>query len=182
MRSDYGPNKVSLRLAFRPFVDMFQFRGRSTRTEVLSFWLLGLLSSLIYFLYSYPPSAFERVIESIWFVLWNWPWIPLLVRRLHDQSRSGRWAALPLIAVTLFALNWWFAPAGNDLDMNLAPGPINLHRTIGWSPLTITSSIVFVAIIIANFAFYLLPGTGGANRFGPDPRLDAQPALALAET
>jgi uncharacterized membrane protein YhaH (DUF805 family) len=182
MRTDYGPNKLSLRLAIRPFTDMFEFRGRSTRTEVVSFWLLGLLAGLFRVQVDVPMRGFFAFLAALWALIWLWPWIPLLVRRLHDQDRSGRWAFLNIAAAMLAAAIWYFAPAGDGPSLNLDFGPFQAHRSIGWTILTVPSLAVEVVIWLTLLVFYLLPPSEGDNRYGLDPRLDRQQPLTPAET
>lgn len=181
MRANYGPNRLSFRLAFRPFVDAFQFRGRSTRTEVVSFWLLGKICHLGVVTMGGLPPQLAATAGAFWTIAWYWPWIPLLVRRLHDQGRSGRWAAVLLAGSILFALDW-FAPTGSDLSLDFSLGWSDVHRSVAWTPLTIAASVAAVAMSIASLLLYLLPNTEGQNRYGPDPRLDAEASLVPAET
>lgn len=182
MRADYGPNRLSLRLAFRPFADAFEFQGRSTRHEVISFWLLGALGHLGTLKVEGISSQTAAVFGIAWAILWGWPWTPLLARRLHDQGRSGRWAVLPFVGAAMLLLNWWLAPTGNGPPMDFSLGSPHLHRSIAWTPLTIGSFAAFGMISIVTFLFYLLPNTKGPNRYGPDPRLAAEPPLIPAET
>jgi uncharacterized membrane protein YhaH (DUF805 family) len=172
-RADYGPNRLSLRLAFRPFVDAFEFQGRSTRREVISFWLLGALGNLhlgTLTVEGIPPQL-SAILGIAWAILWGWPWFPLLVRRLHDQDRSGRWALLPLLIVPILALAWFTVRPGHWLSLNLDIGSLHQSREIaatGWSVFLFLISIALG--LVANFLFLLWRPTIGRNRFGPDPR------------
>jgi uncharacterized membrane protein YhaH (DUF805 family) len=170
VRSDYGPNRISLRLAFRPFVDAFQFRGRSTRTEVVAFWLLGTICNLFTLSIGGLSPRSAIVIGAVWAILWGWPWIPLLVRRLHDQDRSGRWALLTIAGLALIAVDWLVAPDGDGPSLSLSLGFTDLHRHVAWTPLTMTTALLFVLSAFATLALYLMPCTTGANCYGPDPR------------
>jgi uncharacterized membrane protein YhaH (DUF805 family) len=185
MRADYGPNRLSFRLAFRPFVDAFQFRGRSTRTEVMSFWLLGLVANAGTLTIGDPTPPIFYAATILWPLAWAWPWIPLLVRRLHDQGRNGWWALVPLSIVPFSALQWFTAPAGNAASMAFHFGPLEFHKGVGATPWTISLMVVLIALMVANVLLFLWQPTRGANRFGPDPRLadmtdrtDAIPAEA----
>jgi len=182
MRADYGPNNVSVRLAFRPFVDMFQFRGRSTRSEVVSFWLLGLLSQAVHFVRLDLPSTAERLIATGWVLLWAWPWIPLLVRRAHDQDRTGQWGWLTGAIALLFAVEWRYAPAGYGFDISFDWGWVRASRSIAWTPFTAAIVALELVIGLTLLSLYLTQGTAGRNRYGPDPRVDSKPAPILAET
>jgi uncharacterized membrane protein YhaH (DUF805 family) len=82
----------------------------------------------------------------------------LLVRRFHDQGRTGRWIWLAVFVFILWALRTaWSLALGIEAR-------IELDRTIwplDW--LAIIASIITVVLIV-------LPGTVGTNRFGSDPR------------
>ena len=71
----------------------------------------------------------------------------VISKRLHDRGRSGWWAALVLVAMTLI----WRTPEGGRFLLAL---PVMV-----WSLVELG----------------LLPGEQGANRFGPSP-LDPLPA------
>jgi uncharacterized membrane protein YhaH (DUF805 family) len=178
----FRPNRISLRLAFRPLAHAFDFRCRSTRKEVVSFWLFYALCHLGVVKFEGLSPQFAAVAGIMWTIFWGWPWFPLLVRRLHDQGRSGYWAMVPLAGIPLFPLNLWLAPAGNGVTFQFSLGWIDLYRSLAWSPLTIASSVTMVALSIVTSLFYLLPSTKGPNRYGPDPRLNVELPLVLAET
>lgn len=174
MRSDYGPNRISLRLAVRPLVDAFQFRGRSTRKEVVSFWLLDMLAHAGTLSIDTPPSSLFYVFGIAWALLWNWPWVPLLIRRLHDQGRSGWWAALQLGFIPPFLYASLIAPAGKGASISFHLGSFAIDREIGWNAGMI-AMLPMVLLGVVMFVLYLLPPTKGANRFGRDPRCDVAP-------
>ena len=121
------------------------FSGRSERTQMVLFlMLLGMIG---------PPAArgladlsiFYSVSEKRLEILLMATAIPLFVRRLHDQDRSGWWA---LIVPALMVVDW-------------AMGTSN-----GSFPLSVTKFILVMTV----WLFVLWPGTDGTNRYGPDPR------------
>jgi uncharacterized membrane protein YhaH (DUF805 family) len=171
MRADYGPNRLSFRLAFRPFADAFQFRGRSTRTEVVSFWLLGLVANAGTLTVGDPTPPIFYAAAILWNLAWEWPWLALLVRRLHDQDRSGWWALVPLSIAPIFLLEWLTAPTGSGSTMAFRQGPWAISRHLGWNAWTIALDLIALGLFIVNLCMFLWSGTSGANRFGPDPRL-----------
>jgi uncharacterized membrane protein YhaH (DUF805 family) len=181
MRSTYGANRVSIRLAFRPFIDAFVFQGRSTRSEVASFWLLGMIVTA-FRLSVDNPSVGVRIAGLIWTLVWSWPWIPLFVRRLHDQDRTGRWAWLSGVLVLVAVAGLWIAPAGNGPGISVDLTFFRASRQIAWTPVTIAMTIATAAVIFAILVLFILRGTSGANRYGPDPRLDQDRPLIPAET
>jgi len=178
MRNAYPANRLGLRLAFRPLAHMFEFSGRSTRTEVVSFWLFDTICHVSVVTVTGVPPQLASAIGTVWAIAWSWPWIPLLVRRLHDQDRSGGWSATPLVGIVLFAMVWCFAPSGDGPTLQLSLGWIDSHRSIAWSPLTIATGAAAVVLSITMFLLYLMPPTAGANRFGPNPRLNPEPDTA----
>lgn len=182
MRTAYGSNRISLRLAFRPFVDAFQFRGRSTRTEVVCFWLLGVIAHAFSATIEDAPPLFLQILTTGWAILWQWPWVPLLVRRLHDQDRSGWWASLLAGPILVLSGAAWLGMDHRGFVHSYQVGDWLSARTVDWTMATWIVLAGFVACSAVNFILYLLPSSIGPNRYGPDPRLDAEPSLIPAET
>jgi uncharacterized membrane protein YhaH (DUF805 family) len=155
-------------MAFKPFRDMFVFSGRSRRTEVGAFFLLGTVAN--FFSISGDDSdQLLRMVHVGWALLWGFPWIALFVRRLHDQGKSARWA----IALGLpFTVAWATAPF-------LPQSPDSIYRVtlFGWTfhpvgPLAIAQGIFALLAALCIFGLCLAEGDPGTNRYGPDPRLD----------
>ncbi len=172
---------MSIRLAFRPFVDAFKFEGRSTRSEVASFWLLSAVVNAFH-MNADNPSLLMTIAGVISTLVWDWPWIALFVRRLHDQDRTGRWAWLNggLIAMTVAGL--WTGPAGNGPNISIDWWFFRTSRQIAWTPITIIATVVAVTVVLAIWLLFLFRGTTGTNRYGPDPRLVTDPIFVAAET
>src|SRR5687768_17444853 len=119
----------SLAIAFKPMRNMFVFSGRSRRTEVLAFAILGTFANAVTIALVDGGIA-QKMIGAGWWLFWIFPWIALLVRRLHDQGSAALWAWLlaaalaGLLAITpLFPqsadspyhvtmLAWTFRPTG----------------------------------------------------------------------
>jgi uncharacterized membrane protein YhaH (DUF805 family) len=134
--------------------------GRATRTEVSDYTLVALLMTVIFTLVAGFVAGFDlrNLIGDALACVIAIPVPALLVRRFHDQDRTGRWIWLPVFVFTLWALRTaWSLALGIE-------SRIELDRTIwplDW--LAIIASIITVVLIV-------LPGTIGTNRFGPDPR------------
>ncbi|HWU92022.1 MAG TPA: DUF805 domain-containing protein [Sphingomicrobium sp.] len=171
MQSGYSANRLGVRLAFWPLRHALIFRGRSTRNEVVSFWLLSMAAQAGELIFDGPSSFLFDVLSLAWTLLWTWPWIPLLVRRLHDQGRSGWWALIPLSLGPVCALQWFTAPVGHAASMAFHFGPLQADKHIAATPWTISLMVVLVTLMVANVLLFLWQPTRGANRFGPDPRL-----------
>jgi uncharacterized membrane protein YhaH (DUF805 family) len=170
---------MSLGLAFKPFRDMLDFRGRSTRSEVLCFWLLGALAGLHSFLITFHWDALQvpPAIETGWQLLWTAPWFALLVRRLHDQGVGARWAlaraAIP--ALVLIALLVWQLPSGT---LTKTADGWTYHAGVG-------GGMAFVGLMLFGWIMagcaMLFSGESGPNRFGPDPRAPlAEPSTRIS--
>ena len=78
----------------------FVFGERATRQE---FWLFFVINAIINLIFGFL-SGMGGMVEGIFTVLWLLfilasviPTIAVMVRRLHDTGRSGRWAFLQLI-------------------------------------------------------------------------------------
>ena len=78
------------------------------------------------------------------------PTLAVTVRRLHDTERSAWWALC-------------YAPSGIIDLLVLAGAPIPGTFAL---PVSIIGRLLLIVLII----LMALPGTGGANRYGADPR------------
>ena len=144
----------------------FDFTGRSTRTELISYLGLVLLFHLLIAVVSIAlflafsgtrvGAAGSATLEIVELLIETAPLIPLLgllARRLNDQGRSRWW----LIAWPL-ALAWRLLGEAAEEDMML----------FGLAPdsLEIIAGIALLPILI----LLLLAGEEGDNAHGPDPR------------
>ena len=85
------------------------------------------------------------------------PSIAVAVRRLHDTNRSGWWILLPIVPYIVMVAGIGGAAASPDAAAS--GGAIVM---LGMAALVVTALVLLV--------FYLLEGTKGPNRFGPDPK------------
>ncbi|MFA5964215.1 MAG: DUF805 domain-containing protein [Sphingomonas sp.] len=179
MSRDYPENQLSWRLAVRPLRDAFCFSGRSTRTEVVAFFLLSLVGNMfaVHAIGDVPPAL--RVMPILWKMGWTWPWLPLLVRRLHDQDRSSGWAVVSVVqVVALLAL--YLVPASPTITGLSVRSFLGDSRNVAWSwPSSALISVLAIASVLQLWLF-LARGTDGANRYGTDPRLDSGISVAPA--
>lgn len=156
----------------KPFRDAFSFAGRSTRSEMLWFNLLLATANgagtAIFRLGADTPAA----LKIVWAVLWFPPLITVSVRRLHDQDRSAWWMAIPGAAMLIFAIAAMLPQSPGGLHFSFMLW--NLHPAPGLA--TTLLSTLFVALLLATLVLDFLPGTRGANRYGPDPRETLAPA------
>jgi uncharacterized membrane protein YhaH (DUF805 family) len=145
--------KVFPELAFlslrRTIFGIAGLKGRSRRLEFLVYWIAIAVLGIVPFILISAGSSDEissRATIALSLILLV-PLPALLIRRLHDQDRSGWWALslLPSVLTGLARLYYGVEPA-----------------TILW---------VFVALgNLSTLAFLLWPGSVGENRFGPNPR------------
>ncbi|NML06022.1 DUF805 domain-containing protein [Sphingomonas sp. G-3-2-10] len=149
-----------LLLALKPLRNMLIVSGRSTRSEVVAFFVLASLMNLSPFLADPEASPLLRALVTGWQIVWSLPWIALFVRRLHDQDRPAWWVLLmaveAIVALPLLALR--------------EPGAADFLNLTGAPPLATALSAVFLASMLTQLVLMLLPGTPGPNRYGPDPR------------
>lgn len=135
------------------------FRGRSTRSELLTYYFssvfIGLVLGIALFPFLEPEQ--EQVASRVLAWVLNAPILALLVRRLHDQDRSGSWAWLLAFPVGYTAASDIVSTIGG-VEPRLAYDRITWF--LYWPSLACN-----ILILVAAF----LPGTVGPNRFGPDP-------------
>jgi uncharacterized membrane protein YhaH (DUF805 family) len=138
----------------------FDFSGRSSRSEVLTYYFGSLLIGILIGLGLVPflePDQ-ERITARALDWALRIPLLALLVRRLHDQNRTGAWAWLVLLPIVYTAAADAASTFGG-IDQRIAFDQVTWF--FYWPSL-----LCMIAMLVA----YLLPGTAGPNRFGPDPR------------
>ena len=140
----------------RPFLD---YRGRSQRSDFITYLFASLLVALATYLIGSSPEARIVTPEGTtilsgagtpleWLVaLAQWfmsVWLTVfLCRRLHDQDLSSIYLLILLVTGSLLGL----ANFGNSLLV-----------------------VYFTISVLIIFAVIFVRGTIGPNRFGPDPR------------
>jgi uncharacterized membrane protein YhaH (DUF805 family) len=159
-------NSFTLKKMFAAFGKPLGFSGRSTRTELLGyfivFWLVTTVFSWVAIglgaagvaSVSFEPQPF-MTIDVFNFLVWL-PFPALAVRRFHDQNKPGWWAT-PLILSTILS---WIS---------------------GFSLLSQPIQIVLEASYVAALILLFWKPTDGENRYGPDPRLDSAGDVLAAE-
>jgi len=146
----------------RRFAD---YRGRSTRSDLVAFWLATLFAALILMVaaiiveaVAFPDSALSWTVPTVYRWVLAIPMLALFVRRLHDGGRSGWWAAfcVPVAAQNIIADYYRLT---GDMEAMLAVTHSTSHLIAGLGLLVV-------------FMFLLAPGEEGANPYGPNPRYD----------
>lgn len=145
--------------AKRPLAKYATFSGRAPRAEYWWYTLMVVVGAIVISIVESILGLGETVgpygVLSILFLLGLFvPGLAVTVRRLHDSNRSGWWV---LIAVVPYAI------VGFLMGMAAASGS---YAAMGAAGLF---GLVAVAGAIALLVFMVLPGTPGANRYGPNP-------------
>ena len=136
------------------------FTGRSRRTEVIYYWIATVLIGVVigFTRVMFAPFQSMMWLDVVLQLVFVVPMFALFVRRLHDQNRSGWWGLLlPLVLVLSIPER-----------LNEIRGDVAAVLAQKTSLTAIALDLVCIAIIV----LLLWPGTDGANRFGPDPRLE----------
>ena len=149
----------------REMMRFADYRGRSSRTDLVAFWLVTFIASLalllvtiiLEFVAFHDPSLTAGVQTiSQWLVAI--PMIALFARRLHDRGLSGWWVALCMPAAIQNIVAAYQRLTG-DFEAMLAVKNSTLY-------------LVAAFPLFAVFILLLLPGEERANRYGPLPRYD----------
>lgn len=146
--------------AWRTIALSFTFHGRATRTELVSYVFSAAVVTLAVSFATalVAPYAIRALVSDGLTALFAIPVPALLVRRMHDQDRSG---GLVWLAALGFAL--WLARTGIALAAGL-DARLAFDRLVG---------MIDWAVILANLIMIILailPGTAGSNRFGLNQR------------
>jgi uncharacterized membrane protein YhaH (DUF805 family) len=141
-----------------PLKNYAKFGGRSTRTEVIGFYVLIMIVGLAAnfaarWLGLEPMNAWlEGGLGAIFFL----PTLSLFVRRLHDSGRSGWW-----LLVT------WPALVAAAWELIVRPRPFTLHVSLHlpwWAMIPAFLSALAVWVLL------LWPDDPDTNRYGHNPR------------
>jgi len=132
--------------ALLPLKRYADFTGRSTRTELVSFlFLIAIVSFTLVFAASVIHAALGLVIRVLLALALILPWWAVVVRRFHDQGRSGWWVLAPLLL-------------GGGATLT----PDNFSA---WAVLQLLAAI-------AVWTLLLWKPDESENRYGPNPRLE----------
>lgn len=173
MIGPYPENRLSWRLTVHPLRYAFRFEGRSTRTEVGTFYLLSFFAPAIGAGWHNDQTPFLYALLILWWAVWEWPWIPLFVRRVRDQDRSPWWGMISVVQV-LTVLILFLLPA-SPVPTGLSIGPIGGEtHNVAWSWQSAPLIVVGVVSSVMQLILFLSAGTPGTNRYGTDPRLDGR--------
>lgn len=165
-------------LMFRPLIRYAAFKGRASRAE---YWLFMLFYSLVtggslgmaIAALGNPDAGTALRGFSSWFGIFCLialalclPTYAVLVRRLHDIGKSGWWILLLVPGA--------FSPV---LMSQTLVSAVTAGAGDGTGGAAIVQAFAQMGLILAVagvcnlilFVMTLLPGTKGANRFGPDP-------------
>lgn len=148
--------------AKRPIQKYADFSGRAPRAEYWWYVLAMVVASIVINIVE-SILGINRMVAGVYgpitVLLMLGILIPSIaagVRRLHDTNRSGWWILLPVVPYCLaFALGGAAMLGGGGSMTGL--GIAGIFLMIG------------VACAIALLVFYVLPGTPGDNRYGPNP-------------
>lgn len=161
---------------FMPFKRYADFSGRSRRME---FWMWVLLQIIVYFVFwilmfavggsaimSGDPTALAAgtggiMIIGLLYLVYALaaliPNIAVSVRRLHDTNRTGWWILAPLVPYVVMFLAMGMVASSPDMA-----GVAGI--------LVMVSGIAVLVLAVVLLVFYLLEGTKGPNKYGPDPK------------
>ena len=147
-------NDFSFVRLFKAYGRLFDFAGRSTRTEllgyVISVWLLSTIAHWVVialFGAQVEDIASQTTLTSVISLVFLVPMPGLAVRRAHDIGLPGAAALLPIVP--------WVAIMA--FGAQLAAYPV-LHMAL---------AIVYIAGLVMLF----WKPQEGDNRYGPNPRL-----------
>ena len=128
-----------------------RFKGRASRSEFWWFCLFTLILNMIVALVGLLLPALGSIVsavQALWLLL---PTVGVTTRRLHDRNLSGWWQVLPLAAVL----------------------PAIAGAVLGADGLLVLAGSAAALASLGLLVVYVLKGTTGPNRFGPDPLDDS---------
>lgn len=156
----------SLTLVMRATTGIVTFRGRSRRSEFFYYWIAAMLVGTIIRLIPYELSwRTDWIVDQVSRLLLLLPIFALFARRLHDANLSGWWTLLlpPTMAFGVYS-------SAQFVFLDPLTGASTLPDLPLWASLFQIGGVLFVLAVI-----FVIPGTEGPNRFGPDPRRSVHP-------
>lgn len=162
--------------AARWLARLFSLGGRARRTDWVWF---GILCAILNAMIVHGTGAFEQPVAAFktgWDLLGSYLLFAMLVRRLHDQDRTGWWAPALYGAMGLIFFGLTRLPQGGS-GVHITFELWNIEPAPGAASAVLSTA--YVAMLLVVMAVALLPPTPGPNRYGPDPRI-GDPATAPA--
>jgi uncharacterized membrane protein YhaH (DUF805 family) len=90
------------------------------------------------------------ILKALGTSLFLWIYLATAIKRLHDRDRSGWWL-----------VPFFFVPSLFDQFSDLLPTESNWVVALAW--------IMHIPWFWGLVELFIVPGTSGSNRFGPDP-------------
>ncbi|HMG45929.1 MAG TPA: DUF805 domain-containing protein [Allosphingosinicella sp.] len=139
------------------------FRGRSTRTDLIAFWLLTVVAGAALLAVAsllehalLPGSRLADIVPACFQLLTLLPSAALAARRLHDRGWSGWWLLLLVPALVAGLIQQYYVLT-RDFDALFSEGLTTLN-------------LAAAAPALAILVLFCLPGEEETNRYGPNPR------------
>ncbi len=156
----------SLTLVMRAITGIVTFKGRSRRSEFFYYWIAAMLVGTIIRHIPYDLSwRTDWILDQGSQLLLLLPIFALFARRLHDANLSGWWALLlpPTMVFSIYS-------SAQFVFRDVQTGASTLPDLPLWASLSQIGGVLFFLAVI-----FVIPGTEGPNRFGPDPRRSIDP-------
>ena len=151
-------------LCLRNYVN---FSGRARRKEYWFFVLFTFIFSIVARLLDlliFGPSG--MLISGLFGLAMLLPQLAVLVRRLHDTNRSGKW----VLGYYLLTILWTGIIIVWGMKYFVAAMQGTAGMPFGFSIFAIVGVLAILAYAIVLLVWSCLPGTKGENRYGADPK------------
>ncbi|WP_313109512.1 DUF805 domain-containing protein [Atlantibacter sp.] len=126
---------------------LFSFKGRIGRRDFWVWIVLWLVAMALLFILV-ANGILDAQTAAFMLVCLLWPTSAVVVKRLHDRSKSGLWALFMIVAWMLLAGNW--AVLGGIWQ---------------WGVGRFVPTVIIVMLLLDLGAFV---GTPGENKYGKD--------------
>jgi len=174
--------KSPVQWALTPLKRYAEFSGRSSRAEfwwftlfifvifiVMWFLLVGSMTGFIAAGAEPNESALQAMgggmlIFGLFWLAILIPSIAVQVRRVHDGNRSGWWVGGYYLLYLVYIAMSFTTMMSAVADSTAAAEP-----NMGMFGMTMVLGLGLFVYFIVLLVFWILPGTPGDNRYGPDP-------------
>jgi uncharacterized membrane protein YhaH (DUF805 family) len=143
--------------SIRPFLRLWDYRTRSTRTELIGFSLIAVLIGTAATLLVDSDFESQRRLTVALTLILLVPSLPLAVRRLHDSGRSG--------AFLVMGIPIWVSNVHDEVK----------RLRYGWSAVPARPwwlDLMVSAATLTLLVYLLWNDDPLPNEYGPNPRYD----------
>jgi uncharacterized membrane protein YhaH (DUF805 family) len=165
--------------AKRPLEKYADFSGRAPRSEYWWYALALFIANIVLSIIEGIVGIHHMILglygplTSLLFLATIVPSLAVGARRLHDTNRTGWWLLMPIVPYVLAFVLGGAAMMGGAA----AAGGAGALAGLGVAAVFLLLGAICAIVLLV---FFVLPGTPGENRYGPNPLGESAATTAVA--